>query len=163
MRSHGASCWRAMWQNLSASSLIERTWLNGNNLYHAFHLSHDWRWRTKSNGHAQICLFLRIFFDEKIFLDVWSYQTVYSSNSMNILISSSSRLIYASGECLKSRFNRNNREKSSLECQNLSSKSQNEKPLIWQSFGSFRARLQVRLHVFLLIFCHVSLDFNFES
>ena len=41
-------------------------------------------------------------------------------------------------------------------------KSQNEKPLIWKSIGSFRARLYVRLCIFHLIFCLVSLSFNFE-
>ena len=107
----------------------------------------DWRWRAKCNDHAQICLFLRIFFDETWFLDVWSYRCVYSSQSMNIVISSSSRLIYASGECLKWSFYQNNREKWPLECQNLSSKSWNKKPLIWKSIGSFWVWLQVRLHV----------------
>ena len=43
------------------------------------------------------------------------------------------------------------------------SKMWNEKPLIQKSIGSFREGLFVRLHVFLLTFCHLLLDFNFEA
>ena len=55
---------------------------------------------------------------------------VWTTQSLNLLLSSSSRLIYASRECLKSRFCGENGKKSLLECQTLFSKSQNEKPLI---------------------------------
>ena len=60
------------------------------------------------------------------------------------------------------RFHEKKRENFLLEGQQLSKKLRNEKPLIWQSIGSFRALSWVRICVFLLISLSIVLDFYFE-
>ena len=64
---------------------------------------------------------------------------------------------------MKSRFSEENQKKSPLKRRTSFYKSRNENPFIWLLIGSFRAQLQVRLRVFLLIFLPIALDFNFES
>ena len=115
---------------------------------------------AKSNDSSQIFLVICIFFDKNVFFDVSSYWAVYTSPSLNLLISSSFRLISASRESLKSRFHHKNRDELPLECQISSLKSRNEKPMIWWSIESFRAWHLVRLCVFLLIFSLVSFSLN---
>ena len=61
------------------------------------------------------------------------------------------------------RFCLKNRDISPLECRISFSKIQNEKLLIQKSIGSFQAQFWVKLCVFFLIFCHISLDFDFEA
>ena len=90
-------------------------------------------------------------------------RTFWKSQSLNLLFSSSSRLIFASKECLKSRFHQKNRENSLLELWISISKTWNEIPLIRRSNKSFQAQFCVKLCVFLLTFFHLPLDFNFEA
>ena len=104
-----------------------------------------------------------MFFDDVNHFCMFQVIELFRHLSLNILLSSSSRLNPASKEWLKVRFHQKNKEISTLECRNLFSKKWIEKPLIQRSIGSFQARFWVRLCVFLLIFHYISLDFNFKA
>ena len=53
---------------------------------------------------SKFYLFIPLLFDEKTFEDVLSNQIFWTSQSLNLMLSSSARLICASKECLKVRF-----------------------------------------------------------
>ena len=96
-------------------------------------------------------------------MGVSSNRTVYTSQSLNLLLSSSLRSIFSSKKFLKVKFCGQNMENSLLKCQRSSSKSQNEKPLISHSIGSFQVLSPNRIHAFLLIFLLITSNLNFES
>ena len=56
----------------------------------------------RSDSHAQFQNVINLSSTRNLFLDVSTYQTF--TQSLNILISSSYKLIYASRKCMKSRF-----------------------------------------------------------
>ena len=103
-----------------------------------------------------------MFFDD-VFLGVLSNQSVYKSQSLNLLLSSSSRSILASKGHLKVRFCWENREKLLLECRRPSLNPRNEKALIRWAIGSIQALSRVRIPVYLLISFPIKLDLNFKS
>ena len=148
-----ASSSRATKKNLSASSSIQWTRLNDDNEL-VINMS---RWSKIEMRPLTMPKFLYKLTCWRKNCS-WIFQTnkyVETTQSWNLLFSTSSRIIFTFEECLKSRFGGESQTKSPLERWNSFSKLQNKKPLIWQLIGSFWARLWVRLRVFLLIFLHV--------
>ena len=154
-RLRDASSARVTCQNLSAPSSIKRTRLNGNYLHPS--ISYELLIEDEEPNPTATP---NLLINTHVLRQCKPFRGVLSKIK---LLSSSSRSISTSKECLKVRFRGENREKFLLECRRLSSKSRNEKPLIRQSIGSFWALSQVRIHVFLLIFLPINLYFNFES
>ena len=156
---YGFNSSSAMWRNLSGSPLIKRTWLNQNNSHPSVSLEPLIEMKQQIRQLRPKLFIYTNVLRRKIYSWMFSSNLIaWTPPSLNLSLSSSSRLIFASKEWLKVRFFRKNRENLSLECQGLPSKLRNEKPLIQLSIGSFRMLYQVRLCVFLLIFCPVSLD-----
>ena len=139
-----SSC--ATWQNLNATSSIKWIQLNSNNLHQSVSfellIEDETTHRTVTPNFAYVYAcsstmqsIVRCF--EKLnCLDI---------SILESLVSSSSKLISTSTECLKVRFRWKNRENHLL---NFKIYFRNCGSLIWQSIGSFRARFWVRLCFF---------------
>ena len=85
-RSRDASSSRATWQNLSALSLTEWTWLNGNDLHRrvSFEPLIEYE-EPNSNGHTQFYLYIRMFFGEVN--HYWVFRVIELSRHLNPWIS----------------------------------------------------------------------------
>ena len=118
-------------------------------LFYAFHQN---RWSKIKSSIWRLCPICPINWDVlrrcKAFLGFSSNQIFKTPQSLNLLLPIASRSISASTECLKVRFRWENRDKSILECQQLSSNSRNEKPLIRREIGSIRALSWVKKSCF---------------
>ena len=94
-----------------------------------------------------------------VFID----QSFLTAQSLNLLVFSSSRLIFVSKESLKSRIHQTSRKNSLLELRESILENVEWKALIRRSIRSFRVKIWVRLCVFLLFFRHLSLNLNIKA
>ena len=110
-----ASSSRMTWQNMSSPSSIRRIWLNDDDLYLSVSSKLLIEDQLSIQRPCPILSIYMLLWWCKPFLGVSINRYVWTSQSLNLLFSSSFRLIYASDECLKSRFRWENRKNLSLE------------------------------------------------
>ena len=100
----------------------------------------------------------------KAFLDVSMDRTFWTSQSLNILFSSFSRLISASRECLKLRFRQEHRKNSLLELWIFSFRNEKSSAFMCNQLDHFERDFGIDFYMFfLLIFFPITLDFNFYT